>query len=710
MNSVMRMPRALMLMFGVAMPLSAFAAAGGGCPVPTRLEAGGGSKVIKPPTDAPGIALQKGDRLRRVGRSDEAAEIYRSLLSTPRDQRQTSRKAQLRLAQYELSNNRFDAARLLVEEATRAGANDGIKREAAYIYERIDYDLALSAAELKFSQLEISRRSSQNPVSLVPQYEALLALPCPIPDDFRFELHDRMAVMQADAGNFDGARQQLALSEAELTRISEPRLTALRDRLVQKISDLDARAAFASAEQAASEAVKRQQYDLVLAILPAPSPQLRVRAHLLAADSYMRAKDFAAAAQRIELASKIPTNEERPASLRIENAQAKLEERKADYQFRQRLQEINTHRTADPRAAIGQYRTLIEQNSQAQALPQAKIALADAYRQARYYREARTLLSEVSQQQNLPENAERIVREQERLEKNRPDSSLRAQFRVASYYDTNAPTLATELREEVDGIAFPLDQKFDDGVVNIDARLAHSARISDDYHYWETEFHARKTEQFDLSQIDRLIFDVNSGPSFNLPDQAAVLKVAGLFLWESRGGEFLRSNYGGTIELDKRLSQKVDGKIFFSAVRNNDTRSFLDATFLQLRGSLDYKVNRSARIAPIVVLERRDTRDQRFDNMRLSLGGSYSHQWGDEGLRKGVDLDLRYQWVRYDRELGVLPRNDRRFQAGVMGWADITPNIRAFAEFRHNNPGSNYVNFERLANDRIGAGLTFTID
>lgn len=701
----------LAVTIGAAVSLPALAASGGTCAAPTRVEPAGTAKVAaKKPTDAPGIAFQKADDLRRAGRGEEAASIYRKLVSTPRDKRQTARKAQLRLAQYELSNNRFDAARELLEAASRPGANDSIRREAEYIGKRIDYDIAVSAAELKFSQLEMKRRTADDATPLLPEYEALLALPCPYPNDYRFELFDRMASINQDAGNFAAAKEQLARSNAELANISGQRLGALREKLTQRNADLEARTAFASAEGNADEAKKRQIYDLVLASIPAPSSQLKVRAHLLAADSYMRERNFSAAAERIEKAAQIPTNEVTPGSIRIDRARAKLAERKADHEFRERLQKINAVRSIDSRAAIPLYRALIDQNSHAPALPLAKLALADAMRQARYYRESRSILAELSQQQNPPNLNESIARLQQNLEKNSPDSSLRAQVRIAGYYDTNAPTLATELREEEDGIAYPLNRKFDDGVIDLDARVAHSARISSAYHYWDTELHARKTEQFNLSPIDRLVLDVNSGPRFNLPDQAAQLRVAGLFRWESRGGDFLRSNYGGTVALEKRVSRSVDAEVVFTAIHNNDTRDFLDGTFLTLRGSIDFKVDRKQRLSPLLILERRETRVSRFDNSRLSIGGSYSRQWGEEGLRKGVDLDVRYQWVRYDRDPGVLPRNDRRFQAGITGWTELTPKIRAFAEFRHNNPGSNYANLERLANDRIGAGLIFTFD
>ena len=701
----------LAVTIGAAISLPALAASGGTCAAPTRIEpAGAGKGVAKKPTDAPGIAFQKADDLRRAGRGDEAANIYQKLLSTPRDKRQTARKAQLRLAQYELSNNRFDAARELVEAATRPGANDSIRAEAAYISKRIDYDLAVSSAELKFSQLEMKRRAAEDATPLLPEYEALLSLTCPYPNDYHFELYDRMASINQDAGNFAAAKELLAKSNAELANISDQRIGTLREKLTQRAADLEARTAIASVENDPDEARKRQRYDMVLASNPAPSAQLKVRAHLLAADSYMRERNFSAAAERIELAAQIPTNELTPASVRIDRARAKLAERKADHEFRERLQEINALRSLDARAAIPQYRVLIDQNSRAPALPLAKVALADAMRQARYYGESRAILAELSQQQNPANVSESIARLQQNLEKNSPDSSLRAQVRIAGYYDTNAPTLATELREEDDGIAYPLNQKFDDGVIDLDARIAHSARISSSYHYWDTELHARKTEQFSLSPIDRLVLDVNSGPRFNLPDQAAQLRVAGLFKWESRGSEFLRSNYGGTVALEKRVSRSVDAEVVFTAIRNNDTRDFLDGTFLTLRSSIDFRIDRAQRLSPLVTLERRETRDPRFDNSRLAIGGSYSRQWGEEGLRKGVDLDVRYQWVRYDRDPGVLPRNDRRFQAGVTGWMDLTPKIRAFAEFRHNNPSSNYTNLERLANDRIGAGLIFTID
>lgn len=709
MRSAKVLTGALAATLGAAISLPALAAGSGVCPAPARVElpaaAKGKAKKIK---DAPGIAFHQADELRRAGRNDEAAAIYQKLLSTPRDKRQTARKAQLRLAQYELTNNRFDAARQLIESARRPGANAAIRREAGYVARRLEYELAVNAAELKFSQLEMQRGNAENPVPLLPEYQGLLSLPCPYPDDFRFEIHDRMASINSDADNFEAAQQELAAAEAELVNISGQRHAALQDKMVQRKADLAARKTIASADGDGAEAAKREKYDQVIGSVPPPSPQLRVRAHLLAADSYMRERNFAAAAGRIDLAAQIPTNEVIPAAARIDRARAKLAERKADFEFRQRLQEINAVRSVDARAAIPQYRVLIDQNPQAVALPQARIALADALRQARYFREAHALTAELAQQQNPPEIAERIARLQQSLDKSTPDSTWAGQVKLASYYDTNAPTLATELREEDDGLIFPLDKRADDGVVDLDARIAHSVRFSDDYHYWETELHARKTEQFNLSPIDRLVVEFNSGPAFNLPDQSAVLKVAGLFRWETRGDRFLRSNYGGTIELDRRMSRSANAKILFSVVKNNDTRDFLDGTFLALRGTVDFKINPSTRLAPLVMLERRETRDPRFDNSRLALGGSYSYEWGGEVLRRGIDLDARYKWVRYDRDPGVLPRNDRRFQAGVTGWMDLSPKYRAFVEFRHNNPGSNYANLERLSNDRIGAGVIFT--
>jgi len=660
-------------------------------------------------TDPAGIRFQKADDLRRVDRDSEAAEIYRELTKAPADRRQTARKAALRLAQYELANNRFDAARGLVDSATRSGANPAILREGAYIRKRIDYDLAVARAEGRLAEVEMKRTSSVAPLSLLPEYQFLLTMACPYPDDFQLEVHERMAMIHGDAGNFDMARQEMASADAQLANVTGPRLAILRDKLAVRRADLEARALIAGAATL-PEIEKRAAYDRILTMTPAPGEQLLIRAHLLAADSHMRENDFAKASERIELASRYSAEATTLAAVRLDRSRSKLASEQADYLFRNKLQQIDALRSTSPDKSIPQYRALIGAYPAAEAIDQAKLALADALRQERYFAEARSIVDAVAAAPTSPKTPDQVARMRSRLDKSSPDQMVRGQIRMASYYDTNAPTLATELREEQDDIVYPLNQEFDDGVLDLDGRLTYSKRISDNYDYWETELHARKTTQFNLTPLDRAIFDITSGPVFNLPASRATLRVAGLFRWESRGGDFLRANYGGLLEGTKRLSSAADARLLLSAVHNNDTRPSLDGTYLTARGSVDFQISDSVRLTPTIAFERRDVRSATLDNSRIAVGATYSVAWPSDTHPKGLDLAARHQWVRYDRVAGVANRNDSRFEASATGWIEITPKTRLFAEYRYNNPNSNYANLERLENNRVGVGVVFSFD
>lgn len=697
--------------FVLGLTAATSAAAASTCEAPRRVDNSTPSAIGRREifTDPVSIRFQKADDLRRENRDSEAAEIYRELTQTPPDKRQTARKSTLRLAQYELANNRFDAARKLVESATRRGANPAILREGAYILKRIDYDLAIATAEGRLSEVEMKRANSEVPLSLLPEYQALLTIACPYPDDFRLEVHERMAMIHSDAGNFDMARQELATADAELQNFTGARRLVLRDKLSVRRVDLEARALISGVANL-PEAEKRAVYDRILVMKPAPGEQLLIRANLLAADSHMREKDFARASERIEAASRFSSDATATAAARIDRSRSKLAREQADYLFRVQLKQIDAVRSKSPDKSIAQYRTLIGAYPSADAIDQAKLALADALRQERYYAESRSIVESVAAAPTNPKTPDQVARMQDRLAKSSPDQLIRGQIRVASYYDTNAPTLATELREEQDDIVYPLNQKFDDGVLDLDGRLKYSKRISDSYDYWETELHARKTAQFNLAPIDRAIFDITTGPVFNLPSSRATLRVAGLFRWESRGGDFLRSNYGGLLEGTKRFSRNVDARLLLSAVRNNDTRPVLDGTYLTARGSVDVKISENVSVTPTISVERRNVRSATLDNSRISVGATYSILLPSETRRKGIDLAARHQWVRYDRITGIPDRNDSRVEASATAWIELSPKSRVFAEYRYNNPNSNYINFERIANNRVGVGIIFSFE
>ncbi len=288
------------------------------------------------------------------------------------------------------------------------------------------------------------------------------------------------------------------------------------------------------------------------------------------------------------------------AKARISTAREGIGQREVDVRAGDRLDALRISRGSSPHSAIAGMRDL--QHTSPPVSPKVqdnvRLTLADTLRREGYYDDARSLLASPAAALDDDGITHRTANLQAQLDADTPAQTLHGRISMGTYYDTNAPTLVSELRTDQNDTGYPIDRKFDDGVLELRGHLTHTARLNSNYDYWRTDLDATRTVQFDLTNLDRTMAGVATGPVFNLPDQRLLLSVAGRFNWEQRGGNFLRDYYGLDVGVERKFSDTVTGQVDLSALHNNDTRTGLDGDYYDIAVGAAIGVGGHSRVIP----------------------------------------------------------------------------------------------------------------
>ena len=753
------------------------------------------------PTDPNQRAIYDADALRRDGREEEAIALYRKVFNAPSDRRQSRRRAALRLAQYEIRQDNFDAAQEFVAVATAPGATSSITSQAEYLEQVIAYEREETQAQNRLETVDAMRRAGAPKDQLISGYEAILSLECPYPDNLKFRAQMRIADVYASEGEFIVARQALDEAQEQIPAglIASPRgqeyLAAIAQRrvdlaaeenlfaadklgdddyaaavrlhkevlasspapsdkvltraryslvslyaasgdfdearamidsiaastasddessrtyLMEKAIDLNAREriAQASALRETDRPAERQLLTSILSMAPPPSQSTIYRVHYKLSDSYAKDRMFDKAQAELDIVRELLASSEGRSTERLELAEDRLAQREIDMAVRDRLSDLREVRGESPRRAISSYHELIEQNPapSPQITDRVRLELADTLSREGYYGDARTTIAAVEADPSSDAVRDRAAELGQRLDEDAPQQSLHGRVGLALFYDSNAPSIVSELRTEQNDTGFPLDQRFDDGVAVITSSLTHRVRLDSSYNYWQTDVGALKTFQFDLTSLDRAVIDFATGPVFNLPDQRATAYIAGQYSRERRGGNFLRELYGVELGATKRLGEDLRAKVRLNISHNNDTRPDLDGMYYDLSGALTFSLPGRKSVTPEIRVQVRDIDDPRLDTKRYGARVTYAQRWGDDELQYGVTVAPQYQFIRYDNRDLSGRRQDQKIDGTAEVWMRIDQRYEFAIEYRYLKSTSNTAGRDRLANHRIGISTTF---
>ncbi|MES1984812.1 MAG: hypothetical protein V4461_07630 [Pseudomonadota bacterium] len=332
----------------------------------------------------------------------------------------------------------------------------------------------------------------------------------------------------------------------------------------------------------------------------------------------------------------------------------------------------------------------------------AQLTQADILRRERFYVKARSIVQTVTaapQNERLTERANAVLA---RIEADNPKQSLHGSIVTGISYDTNAPALVNSLRTEVDDDGYPNNQRFDDTSALVRAQIDHRVRLNENGDQWRTRFTGLQTAQFKLDRINRSVLDVETGPYFNLPAARLTLGIVAIAAGEWRSGDFVQSNFGGGINLEKRLAGQMVLGAAYELAKRSDRRAGLDGTSHNGRLWLRDTVGLGQTLRGEAVILRRDVDNPALDTWRYGASLAYSYEWGDrDTVGYSVSVEPGYQFIDYRRFAGF-DRHDERITADVEAGATFRRQWYAGLIYQLNDVNSNTLSGERLANHRFG--------
>lgn len=690
---------------GFCLPTAALAAA---CPAPvSERTAPAPTGKSKPPVEPAARAFYDADIMRRAGRREEADTIYTRLLTTPADRRQTARRAALRLSQSALTRDDYAVARDFAARAAAKGANADIAAQASYLVKRIDYAQTVAARGAAYDAVSARRIAGEPAAELLPAYDALLAAPCPYAEDYHARIHLQIADVKAESGDVDGARASLGDAAREATSLADPaRTTRIRERAAQAERDIDAslliREGDALADADPADTVGAEaRYRQVLAMTPPPSVSRLISAHFGLSNIATDRGNFAAARAELDTAKSLATPEQMP---RVDQKFAQLAQREIDYTARGRIDIAQTGSRTHPTESLAMLDAVIAQQPAPSpaVIQSAQLTQADILRRERFYVKARSIVQTVTaapQNERLTERANAVLA---RIEADNPKQSLHGSIVTGISYDTNAPALVNSLRTEVDDDGYPNNQRFDDTSALVRAQIDHRVRLNENGDQWRTRFTGLQTAQFKLDRINRSVLDVETGPYFNLPAARLTLGIVAIAAGEWRSGDFVQSNFGGGINLEKRLAGQMVLGAAYELTKRSDRRAGLDGTSHNGRLWLRDTVGLGQTLRGEAVILRRDVDNPALDTWRYGASLAYSYEWGDrDTVGYTVSVEPGYQFIDYRRFAGF-DRHDERITADVEAGATFRRQWYAGLIYQLNDVNSNTLSGERLANHRFG--------